>query len=86
MKPAKKIVICETVKLKSGIGLTLPPSGDKPPELGRVLYIGEGKKPVEFEVGDTIVYMKYSDNKVDIKGQIYNFIEFRNIVAVLPKE
>jgi len=88
MKPAKRVVICEPIKLKttSGLVVDVEDKGEKPPEIGKVIEIGEGKKPVSFNVGDVIVYRRYADNKIVIQGKSYNFLEFKDILAVLPQE
>ena len=88
--PAKQIVICEQPENKTAGGLTLNIGGDddkkdKPPELGLVIKIGAGKKPIEFKVGDTIVYRRYMDNRIEIGGREYNFIGFTDIIGVLSK-
>jgi chaperonin GroES len=86
MKPANRIVICEAEASTTESGLQLAQSSekDRKPELGRVVAIGTGKKPVTFEVGDTIVFRKYSDNRIIVRGKELNFIDFKDIVAVLP--
>lgn len=84
MIPAKKVVICEQVEQVTHSGLHLASSEDsKKPETGKIIAIGEGKLPVECSVGDTIVYRRYTDNKVSVNGKEYNFISFKDILAVV---
>ncbi len=87
MIAAKRVVICELQENTTAGGLHLAQGNEsKKPELGKIVVIGEGKKPVEFVVGDTIVFRKYSDNRILVLGQEFNFIDFKDIMAVLPKE
>ena len=85
MKPATKVVICEAEASTTETGLELAQGEEKKPELGKVVAIGIGKKPVVFEIGDTIVFRRYADNRILVRGKEYNFIRFEDIVAVLPK-
>jgi co-chaperonin GroES (HSP10) len=88
MKPANRVVICEAEASTTESGLQLAQGGDekdKKPEIGKVIAIGDGKKPVDFEIGDTIVFRKYSDNRIVVRGQEFNFIDFKDVMAVLPK-
>lgn len=83
LKPAKKIVICETAENVSESGLALADEeGGKTPETGKIIAIGEGKPPVEIKVGDEIVYRRYAENKTMVDGKELNFINFEDIVAV----
>jgi chaperonin GroES len=82
MKPSKKTVICEAVNV-STVGVLQMAQEEKKPEVGKVLSIGEGKLPVEIKIGDTIVYRRYTDNKISINGKEYNFISFKDILAVV---
>jgi len=88
MKASRKVVICEPTTLNTASGLVVDVNDKeaKVPEIGKVVEIGEGKKPVEFSIGDIIVYRRYSDNQIRIKGKIYNFLDFKDILAVLPQE
>jgi len=84
LKAARKVVICEQPHNKTASGLVIPGDKDtKEPELGVVVEIGEGKLPVPVEVGDTIVYRRYTDNRITISSKQYNFISFKDIMAVV---
>lgn len=84
--PARNIVICVTppaTPTKSGL---LVPKDDKAKnEVGKVYVIGEGKPPIKIKVGDKVVYMKYTDNRVEIEGDEYNFINFKDICGKIKK-
>lgn len=60
--------------------------GNGMPEIGIVEVIGKGIKPVDFKVGDKIAYRKYTDNKIKVDGVEYNFINFKDILAVLDRK
>ena len=82
---AKKVVICVTAKeyvTKSGLELS---NKENKPETGVVVSFGEGKKPIEFEVGDTIVFRKYTDNRIYLGDTEYNFIQFNDVLGVVGK-
>lgn len=85
LRPAKKIVVCEAAENRTASGLLLASddSGDKAPEIGKVVSIGEGKLPVEIKKDDIIIYRKYTDNKITVEGKEYNFIRFEDIVAAI---
>jgi chaperonin GroES len=86
--PAKKIVILKDLgKVKTKSGIDLPESTERQkPEIGVVYAFGEGKKPMDFEKGDRVVYRKYMDNRVDIEGERFNFIDFKDILAVIRED
>jgi len=78
---ANKVVICvnvKTQKTKSGLELS---SSETKPEIGIVVAFGKGKKPVEFSVGDTVVYRKYTDNKIYLGSEEYNFVLFKDVLG-----
>ena len=84
IRPSKKVVICESVETKTHTGILIVTGDEKKPELGKVLAIGEGNKPLEFNVGDTIVFRRYTENLIVIQGKEYNFIIFKDILEVMP--
>lgn len=94
IKPAKAIVVLRDVgKQETKSGLYLPDTdGKSKPETGIVVAMGDedpemengnGFMPISFKVGDQIVYRKYSDNKITVNAEEYNFINFRDVVAVV---
>jgi chaperonin GroES len=80
--PAEKVVICKDVpEMTTKSGLYTP--SEEKPELGKVYAIGKGKLPISIKVGDIIAYRKYTDNQVTIVGENYNFISFKDVLAVI---
>ena len=84
IRPAQKIVICKPApKQKTTSGIVLPTPDKGAPEIGVVYAIGKGKLPVSLKVGSTIVYRRYTENKVYIQGEEYNFVRFEDITGVI---
>lgn len=84
--PAEKIVICKPApkqKTKSGIVLPTPDKGA--PEIGIVYAVGKGKRPLPLKKGDTLVYRRYTDNKVFLEALEFNFVRFEDITGVISK-
>lgn len=82
MKIQSKIIVSKNVVVltppenqKTKSGLILQDTENKT-ELGVVYAIGAGKKPCEFKVGDSLVFRRYTDNRVFVEGQELNFVRF----------
>jgi len=74
--PSKNVVVCtppQDQKTKSGLILQ---DTENKPEMGVVYAFGLGKKPCDFKVGDSIVFRRYTDNRVFVEGQEFNFVRF----------
>lgn len=84
IKPAKKIVVCKPSEnvSKSGVVLATGEDGQRP-ETGVIIAIGEGKPPLSIKKGDEIVYRRYADNKIMVRGVEYNFVSFKDVVALI---
>lgn len=82
---AKNVVVCinaKSHKTKSGIEL---PNTENKPETGEVIVVGSGTPPIAVKVGDTIVFRKYTDNRVILEGIDHNFVQFKDILGVIKK-
>jgi len=80
---SKEVVVCKNAPLqttKSGLQVT---SQDNKPETGEVVVIGKGTKPIDFEIGDYIVFRKYTDNRIFLSGIEYNFVQFKDVLGVV---
>jgi chaperonin GroES len=73
-------------------GLYLPEGAKEKPTEGTVLAVGpghltpEGKTiPLKFEVGDKVIYSKYSGTEVTVEGEDVLVISSRDILATLAK-
>lgn len=85
IKPADKIVICTNpIESKSKGNLILATDGEsKKPEIGVIYAIGGGKQPTTMKEGDTVAFRKYTENRISIKGEEYNFVRFEDILGVI---
>lgn len=82
---AKKVVVCISAKAettKSGLNL---PNTENKPETGEVVCFGKGEKTIPFEIGDQIVFRKYTDNRIHLSGIEYNFVRFKDVLGVISK-
>lgn len=83
IKAAKNVVVCKnamTQKTKSGLELN---HADNKPEMGEVVVLGAGTPPVKLKVGDTIVFRRYTDNRIFLGGTEYNFVQFKDVLGVV---
>jgi co-chaperonin GroES (HSP10) len=83
--PSKEILICTNpaeTKSKSGLIISSDEKSKKP-EIGIIYAIGIGDLPLPVEVGDKIVFRRYSDNRIFVDGVEYNSIGFKDIVGVI---
>ena len=74
--PAKNVVVLippENQKTKSGLVLI---DTENKTEMGVVYAIGEGKKPCDFKIGDSVVFRRYTENRVFVEGIEFNFVRF----------
>lgn len=65
---------------KSGLHLN---NAENKPETGEVVVVGKGVKPIEFKIGDYIVFRKYTDNRIFLSGVEYNFVQFKDVLGVI---
>lgn len=82
---SKNVVVCVNMKshtTKSGLELN---NTENKPETGEVVVLGEGKPPVPVKVGDTIVFRRYTDNRVFLGSTEYNFVQFKDILGIIKK-
>ena len=76
-------------KSQSGIYLT----GEKPPEIGVVVAVGNGqlkedgtRQMMEIQVGDRILFGKYSGTETRIQGKDYLVMSQTDIIGVLQAD
>lgn len=70
-------------KTKSGI--VLPGQAQEKPQMAEVVAVGPGTKEVdmELEVGDKIIFSKYSGTEIKIDGEEYTIMKQSEILAVI---
>ena len=66
-------------------GIIIPDTAKEKPQRGIVKAVGAGKKdePLTVQVGDTVMYGKYSGTEISIEGEDYLIMRESDIYAVL---
>ena len=74
-------------------GLYIPDSAKEKPQEGEVMAVGKGKRledgklvALDVQVGDRILFGKYSGNDITIEGTDYMIMREDEILAVLDKQ
>jgi chaperonin GroES len=74
-------------------GIILPDSAQEKPQRGKVLAVGPGKRldsgqlaPIGVNVGDTVLYGKYSGTEVKVDGTDYIILRAEDVLGVLEEE
>ena len=93
IKPLSDHILVEPLKEeeKTKSGILLPETAEKErPEQGKVVAVGPGRKtnagkiiPIDIEVGDKILFTKYSPNEIKIDGKEYLILKQEDILAIL---
>lgn len=75
---------------KSGGGIIIPDSAKEKPQRGKVIGVGAGRlledgtrAAMDVQVGDRILFGKYSGSEVKIDGEEYLILREDEILAVL---
>lgn len=73
-------------------GIIVPDTAKEKPQRGEVMGVGNGKMlengervPIDVQVGDRILFGKYSGSDIKIGGAEYLVLREDEILAVLPK-
>ena len=84
---AKEVIICKNlVASTTKSGIVVMDDEKSKPELGVVMVIGSGELPsIDLKIGDTVVFRKYTDNRIFRDGEELNFIKFEDILGVVRK-
>lgn len=86
VSPAKEVVVLrdpQEQKTKSGLYLPPPDSEHGKPSIGVVISFGKGVKPVDFKEGDRVIFNKYGENEMEVDGEAYNLIRFKDVLGVI---
>ncbi|MCU0316045.1 MAG: co-chaperone GroES [Fimbriimonadaceae bacterium] len=95
LKPLHDRIIVEAAAKEETTlgGIILPDSAKEKPLRGTVLAVGPGKtldsgkiQPVEVQVGDTVLYGKYSGTEVKVAGNDYIILRNDDVLAVVVGE
>lgn len=94
LKPLGERVVIKRVaqEEKTASGLFLPDTAQEKPMKGEVVAVGPGKvldsgekTKMEVEVGQTVLFGKYSGTDVKIDGEEFTILEQREILGVFNK-
>ena len=73
-------------------GLVIPDSAKEQPQHGHVVAVGPGKmneagtiETIELNVGDRILYQKYTGQEITVDKQEYIVIRFQDVLARLEE-
>jgi len=80
----------DTQDEKTAGGLIIPDSAKEKPQEGQVVAVGKGKRledgklvPLDVQVGDRILFGKYSGSEIKIDGQELMIMREDEVLAVL---
>mgnify|MGYP001827414696 FL=1 len=92
IKPLSDRVVIEALEAedKTSGGIYLPETAKEKPEMGKVVAAGAGKVSdagdivkLEVQVGDKVLYGKYSGTDVTIDGKDYLIVRESDILAII---
>jgi len=92
IKPLQDRIIVEAAakEERSAGGIIIPDSAQEKPQRGKVLAVGPGKRldsgqlaPIDVNIGDFVLYGKYSGTEVKVEGTDYIILRAEDILAVV---
>lgn len=92
LKPLGDRVVLKIVEQeeKTRGGILLPDTAKEKPQKGEVLAVGTGKVldngekiPLDVQVGDKVIFGRYSGTELKIEGEEYLIVSERDILAVV---
>lgn len=87
IKPLADRVVVEPqeAQAKTAAGIYIPDTAKEKPQQGKVVAVGPGKKdePMEVNVGDVVLYGKYSGTEVTVEEKKYLIIKQSDILAII---
>ena len=73
-------------------GLIIPDTAKEKPQQGEVIAVGPGRTddkgnrvPMDIQVGDIIVYAKYSGNEIKLDQEEYLILSEKDVLAKIQK-
>ena len=94
LKPLGNRVVIEPIEAEdiTAGGIVLPETAKEKPQRGTVLAVGAGERndkgervAMDVEVGDVVLYAKYSGTEVKIDGKKFLILRESDILAVFAK-
>lgn len=95
LEPLENRVVIEQIEEDSATpgGIIIPDAAKEKPLKGKILAVGPGKsidgsdrQPMSVEVGDIVVYAKYSTFEIRVNNQTHIILSEDNILAKLKDE
>jgi len=92
LKPLGDRVVLKVLEAeeKTASGIYLPDNAKEKPQQGKVLAVGPGKYndkgeliKVQVNVGDTVIFAKYSGTEVKYQGKEYLIVKESDILAIV---
>lgn len=91
IRPLGDRVVVKIVKEeKTAGGLVLPDTAQEKPQTGEVVAVGPGKmndngtrQVVDVQVGDKVLFAKYSGTEVKLDGEAYLLLSEKDILGVV---
>lgn len=86
IKPISKRVLVKLIKEeeKTASGIILPGAGDKEkPNLGEVIAVGTGEDMPKIEIGEKVIYAKYSGTEIKDGDEKYLILNIEDVLAVI---
>lgn len=89
VKPIGERVLLRQIKKaeKTSGGLYIPESAKEEKKEGDVIAAGTDKdgKDLPLQKGDRVIYGGYSSDEIEIDGEKYLFVEYKDIMAKIVK-
>ena len=87
VKPLSDRVLVEPAAAEetTASGIIIPDTAKEKPQKGKIIAVGSGKKdePMTVNVGDTVLYGKYSGTEISIEGRDYLIMRESDIFAIV---
>ena len=86
-KPLAARVLVEpaAAEEKTASGIIIPDTAKEKPQKGAIVAVGTGKKdePLNVQVGDQVLYGKYSGTEITIEGTEYLIMKEADIYGII---
>ena len=86
-KPLSDRVLVQpnAAETKTASGIIIPDTAQEKPQEGTVVAVGPGKKdePTTVQVGDKVLYGKYSGSELKLDGQDYLIVRESDLLGIL---
>lgn len=92
IKPLMDKIVIKVIEdsEKTQGGIFIPDSAKEKPQKGEVVAVGAGKvlengqrEPMDVNVGDIILYAKYSGTDVKVENVEYKILPIRDVLAII---